>query len=59
MPTPSSRKTLNNRVFKERKGNDTNTIVLTDVTSYHKLLKNDFNIELPDHETFFPEQSQR
>jgi N-hydroxyarylamine O-acetyltransferase len=54
MPFAQGRKILKDRTYKERTPNGTNTIEIASVEQYHQLLKQKFNIELPDNPSFFP-----
>lgn len=54
MPFIHGRKILLDRVYKERTQAGTNTILINTAKEYHELLKEEFNIELPNHKSFFP-----
>lgn len=54
MPFEKGRKILFDRTYKERDEKGTHTIEIQTVEQYHEILKNKFNIELPEHPSFFP-----
>lgn len=53
-PFIHGRKILLDRLYKERTQDGTSTSVINTVKEYHEILKEEFNIELPNHKSFFP-----
>lgn len=54
MPFEEGRKILANRTYKKRTLKNTETIEIKTPEEYHRLLKQEFGIELPEHSSFFP-----
>jgi N-hydroxyarylamine O-acetyltransferase len=54
MPFVLGRKILKDRTYKERTQDGTHTIEIATVEQYHEILREKFNIELPEHPSFFP-----
>lgn len=53
--TLDGKKILFDRTYKEKSGKKTTMINIRTCKQYHELLKQEFNIELPEHPDFFPD----
>ncbi|NNM60061.1 MAG: hypothetical protein HKM04_09650 [Legionellales bacterium] len=58
MPFVQGRKILKDRTYKEQTQEKTLTIEIETAEQYHEILKQKFNIELPEHPSFFPGKSK-